>query len=44
MKYTVDSVKLFTVDVGDHVVLTNTQHVMFTGKKWTDKLYRHHTG
>ncbi|XP_065918682.1 large ribosomal subunit protein uL13m-like [Dysidea avara] len=32
------------VDVGDHVILTNTRHVVFTGNKWKDKLYRHHTG
>ena len=32
------------VDVGDHVILTNTRHVAFTGNKWKDKLYRHHTG
>jgi large subunit ribosomal protein L13 len=32
------------VDVGDHVVLVNTRHVVFTGKKWKQKIYRHHTG
>ncbi|EDV23210.1 uncharacterized protein TRIADDRAFT_58258 [Trichoplax adhaerens] len=31
-------------DVGDFVVIVNTQDVVFTGKKWNDKLYRHHTG
>ncbi|XP_062507101.1 large ribosomal subunit protein uL13-like [Corticium candelabrum] len=32
------------VDVGDNVVVINTRHVMFTGKKWKQKVYRHHTG
>lgn len=31
-------------DVGDFVVIINTKDVVFTGKKWNDKLYRHHTG
>eukprot|EP00731_Ephydatia_muelleri_P031550 Em0023g57a len=31
-------------DTGDHVVVTNTRHVTFTGNKWDQKLYRHHTG
>lgn len=31
-------------DVGDVVVVKNTAHVDFTGKKWTNKLYRWHTG
>ena len=29
---------------GDHVVVVNAQDVVFTGDKWTDKVYRHHTG
>ena len=33
-----------TVDMGDHVVVINTRHVVFTGNKWDKKLYRHHTG
>ena len=39
-------VRLFckTVDSGDHVVVINTAHVVFTGNKWNQKLYRHHTG
>mmetsp|Transcript_6411 Transcript_6411/g.8411 ORF Transcript_6411/g.8411 Transcript_6411/m.8411 type:complete len:175 (+) Transcript_6411:39-563(+) len=31
-------------DCGDYVVVINADKVDFTGKKWTDKLYRHHTG
>lgn len=34
----------FLVDMGDHVVVINTKSVVLTGKKWDDKLYRHHTG
>ena len=30
--------------MGDHVVVINTKNVVLTGKKWDDKLYRHHTG
>ena len=30
--------------MGDHVVVINTKDVVFTGKKWDQKLYRHHTG
>lgn len=33
-----------TVDMGDHVVVINAKSVVLTGKKWDDKLYRHHTG
>ena len=29
---------------GDVVVVTNAQRVAFTGRKWSDKLYRRHTG
>lgn len=29
---------------GDVVVVSNARHVEFTGKKWEQKLYRHHTG
>ena len=32
------------VDVGDYVVAVNASKIKLTGKKWTDKLYRHHTG
>jgi len=31
-------------DVGDIVVITNAAKIMLTGRKETDKLYRHHTG
>ena len=29
---------------GDIVVVTNAKHVVLTGKKWDQKLYRWHTG
>jgi large subunit ribosomal protein L13 len=32
------------VDTGDHVIVVNAEKVVFTGKKWTDKLYRRHSG
>jgi large subunit ribosomal protein L13 len=32
------------IDVGDHVVIINAEKVVFTGNKWQDKVYRHHTG
>jgi large subunit ribosomal protein L13 len=32
------------LDVGDHVVVINSRHVEFTGKKWQQKFYRWHTG
>jgi large subunit ribosomal protein L13 len=32
------------IDVGDHVVVVNAEKVVFTGNKWKDKVYRHHTG
>ena len=31
-------------DVGDFVVVTNARKVNVTGRKATDKVYRHHTG
>lgn len=31
-------------DLGDHVVVINAGKVRLTGRKWTDKMYRHHTG
>jgi large subunit ribosomal protein L13 len=30
-------------DCGDFVVVVNAEKVKLTGKKWDDKLYRHHT-
>ena len=32
------------VDCGDHVIVLNADKVILTGKKLTDKYYRHHTG
>jgi large subunit ribosomal protein L13 len=32
------------IDSGDHVIVTNARHVVFTGAKVTDKIYRWHTG
>ena len=32
------------IDVGDHVIVVNAEKVVFTGTKWKDKVYRHHTG
>ena len=31
------------VDCGDWVVVVNARHAKLTGKKFTDKLYKHHT-
>ncbi len=32
------------LDTGDHVIVINADKIRLTGKKATDKLYRHHTG
>jgi large subunit ribosomal protein L13 len=32
------------LDTGDHVIIINADKVRMTGKKLTDKFYRHHTG
>jgi large subunit ribosomal protein L13 len=32
------------LDTGDHVVIINAEKIKLTGKKLTDKMYRHHTG
>lgn len=32
------------LDTGDFVIVVNAEKVVVTGKKNTDKLYRHHTG
>ena len=32
------------LDVGDHVVIVNAEKVAFSGNKWKDKKYYHHTG
>lgn len=33
-----------TVDIGDHIVVVNSDFITLTGRKWDHKLYRHHTG
>ncbi|KAL0482380.1 ribosomal protein L13 [Acrasis kona] len=32
------------IDCGDNVIIVNAKDVHFTGKKWEQKKYRHHTG
>lgn len=32
------------LDVGDHVVVINAEKIVFTGNKWKEKTYYHHTG
>lgn len=32
------------VDTGDHVIVINAEHVVLTGRKLDDKLYRRHSG
>ena len=32
------------LDVGDHVIVVNAEKVVFSGNKWQDKFYHHHTG
>jgi large subunit ribosomal protein L13 len=32
------------VDTGEFVVVVNADKVRLTGKKWTDKVYTHHSG
>ena len=32
------------VDCGDNVIVVNAEKVVFTGKKYEDKIYYHHTG
>jgi large subunit ribosomal protein L13 len=31
-------------DTGDFVIVVNAEKVRLTGKKWTDKMYHHHSG
>ncbi len=31
-------------DTGDFVIVVNADKVRLTGKKWTDKMYHHHSG
>ena len=33
-----------TVDVGDHLVVVNSDFITLTGRKWDHKLYKRHTG
>ncbi|KNC81670.1 50S ribosomal protein L13 [Sphaeroforma arctica JP610] len=33
-----------SVDVGDYVVVINAEKIALSGKKWDQKVYRHHTG
>ncbi len=32
------------LDTGDHVIVVNAEKIRLTGRKLTDKMYRHHTG
>ena len=32
------------LDTGDHVIIINAEKIKLTGKKLSDKMYRHHTG
>jgi large subunit ribosomal protein L13 len=32
------------IDVGDHVIVINAAQISVSGRKETEKLYRHHTG
>lgn len=32
------------VDTGDFVVVVNAEKVKLTGKKWSEKMYHHHSG
>ena len=32
------------VDTGDYVIIINAEKIVVTGKKRTDKIYKHHTG
>jgi large subunit ribosomal protein L13 len=32
------------LDTGDHVIVINAEKIVLTGKKETDKVYRHHSG
>tara|TARA_S200000501_G_C20811644_1_gene738648 strand:- start:1130 stop:1573 length:444 start_codon:yes stop_codon:yes gene_type:complete len=32
------------IDCGDNVVIINADKIRLTGKKWSDKVYIHHTG
>ncbi|XBC37509.1 MAG: 50S ribosomal protein L13 [Buchnera aphidicola (Meitanaphis microgallis)] len=32
------------IDVGDYIIVINASKILVTGKKYTDKVYYHHTG
>jgi large subunit ribosomal protein L13 len=32
------------LDLGDHVIVVNAAKVTLTGRKWEQKVYRHHSG
>jgi large subunit ribosomal protein L13 len=32
------------LDTGDHVIIINAEKIKLTGRKLSDKMYRHHTG
>ncbi|MFA6955332.1 MAG: 50S ribosomal protein L13 [Thermoanaerobaculia bacterium] len=32
------------LDTGDHVIVLNAEKIVLTGRKETDKMYRHHSG
>jgi len=32
------------LDTGDHVIVVNAEKIVLTGRKESDKLYRHHSG
>lgn len=32
------------VDTGDYIIVINAEKIQVTGKKFTDKMYHHHTG
>jgi len=32
------------LDLGDHVIVVNAAKVRLTGRKWEQKVYRHHSG
>lgn len=32
------------IDCGDNVIVINADKIKLTGNKWSDKLYRHHSG
>jgi len=32
------------VDCGDNIIVINAEKIRLTGKKWTDKVYKRHTG